>query len=213
MIRGGTGRNTEPQLMTHLSCSNTRRGILQSFSNTDSGNLPGVTGTLGVQHGGTGRGITTQTGALYRTSSLQSAGFDIGTLPIAQGGTGQTTAALARNALGLGNTTGALPIANGGTNAITAANARTQLGITPTNIGALATSGGTLSGSLHIDIGDHRLTIDARSITFSPRVLNSSSLSFRLYYFGDAVAIQRRIGLSTATWQFANTTSGGNVWN
>lgn len=38
-----------------------------------------------------------------------------GVLNIANGGTGQTTAALARNALGLGNTTGALPVANGGT--------------------------------------------------------------------------------------------------
>lgn len=40
-----------------------------------------------------------------------------GVLPISQGGTGATTAAGVRNALGLGNTTGALPIANGGTGA------------------------------------------------------------------------------------------------
>lgn len=44
-------------------------------------------------------------------------------LPIANGGTGQTTAAGVRNTLGLGNTTGALPIANGGTGQTTAANA------------------------------------------------------------------------------------------
>ena len=36
-------------------------------------------------------------------------------IPVANGGTGAATAAAARNALGLGNTTGALPIANGGT--------------------------------------------------------------------------------------------------
>ncbi|AXH47313.1 hypothetical protein SEA_EDEN_18 [Microbacterium phage Eden] len=42
-----------------------------------------------------------------------------GTLPMANGGTGQTTAAATRNALGLGNTTGALPVANGGTGATT----------------------------------------------------------------------------------------------
>lgn len=42
-------------------------------------------------------------------------------LPIAGGGTGQTTAAGIRNALGLGDTTGALPVANGGTGANTVA--------------------------------------------------------------------------------------------
>ena len=54
-----------------------------------------------------------------------------GTLPIANGGTGATTAAGVRNALGLGNTTGAVPIANGGTGATTAAAARTALGCAP----------------------------------------------------------------------------------
>lgn len=52
-----------------------------------------------------------------------------GSLPIANGGTGATSVAAARNALGLGNTSGALPIANGGTGATTAAAARANLGI------------------------------------------------------------------------------------
>lgn len=46
-----------------------------------------------------------------------------GTLPITRGGTGQTTAAGLRNALGLGNTTGAVPVANGGTGATSVAEA------------------------------------------------------------------------------------------
>ena len=50
-------------------------------------------------------------------------------LPIAGGGTGQTTVAGVRYVLGLGNTNGALPIANGGTGATTAAQARTNLGL------------------------------------------------------------------------------------
>lgn len=50
-------------------------------------------------------------------------------LPIAGGGTGQTTVAGVRNILGLGNTDGALPIANGGTGATTPEAARKNLGI------------------------------------------------------------------------------------
>lgn len=50
-------------------------------------------------------------------------------LPIAGGGTGQTTIAGVRNVLGLGNTNGPLPIANGGTGATTAEAARKNLDI------------------------------------------------------------------------------------
>lgn len=72
-------------------------------------------------------------------------------VPIANGGTGATTVAAARNALGLGNTSGALPVANGGTGATSAASARSNLGITPANIGALSTSGGTVNGNVTIN--------------------------------------------------------------
>lgn len=61
-------------------------------------------------------------GAGFITSSGTAANVS-GTVAIAHGGTGATTAAAARNALGLGNTTGALPIANGGTGATTRLNA------------------------------------------------------------------------------------------
>lgn len=61
-------------------------------------------------------------------------------MSIAQGGTGATTVASARNALGLGNTSGAVPIANGGTGATTAADARTNLGL------STAVTGATISG-------------------------------------------------------------------
>lgn len=58
---------------------------------------------------------------------LGSADFKV--LPVAGGGTGASTVAGARNALGLGNTAGAVPIANGGTGATTAGQARTNLGL------------------------------------------------------------------------------------
>lgn len=51
-----------------------------------------------------------------------------GALPIENGGTGATTVEAARNVLGLGNTSGALPIANGGTGATNASDARSNLG-------------------------------------------------------------------------------------
>jgi len=55
-----------------------------------------------------------------------------------------------RAALGLGTSAGAFPltIAQGGTNAITAAAARANLEITPSNIGALATTGGNITGQI-----------------------------------------------------------------
>lgn len=51
----------------------------------------------------------------------------------------------------------ALPVASGGTGATTAAAARTNLGITPTNIGALALSGGTITGMLQIPSDNLRI--------------------------------------------------------
>lgn len=79
-----------------------------------------------------------------KTHQHSAADITSGTLPVARGGTGQTTAAGIRNTLGLGNTTGALPVANGGTGAITASAARTALG-------AFSSSGGTISGDVTIN--------------------------------------------------------------
>lgn len=90
-------------------------------------------------------------------------------MPIAKGGTGQTTVAAARNAFGLGNTSGAVPVANGGTGATSASSARSNLGIAANNIptsgsnvqadidylagligGRVSKSGDTMSGDLYL---------------------------------------------------------------
>lgn len=101
----------------------------------------------GVYHGNTRldgtvgieRGGTGQTSVAGARNAL-GLGNTSGALPIANGGTGATSAAAARNALGLGNTSGALPIANGGTGSTTPAAARNALEITPSNIGAAPSS-------------------------------------------------------------------------
>jgi len=68
--------------------------------------------------------IVTRTPAELRSDigANNASNLTTGTLAVAQGGTGQTTLALARNAMGLGNTTGAVPIANGGTGVSSFAN-------------------------------------------------------------------------------------------
>ena len=59
--------------------------------------------------------------SIYLAANVESVvGGPVG---VGNGGTGQTTLALARNALGLGNTTSYVPIANGGTNGNTGAKA------------------------------------------------------------------------------------------
>ena len=66
--------------------------------------------------------------------SLDLAGTSVtGTLPIGHGGTGATTAALARSGLGIGGIAvyaSPLPLLRGGTGATTAAAARASLGLT-----------------------------------------------------------------------------------
>ena len=103
--------------------------VRQSVSNAD--NIS--SGIVKVPNGGTGKSSLTQnavmlgngesaiktispaSGALYATSNTGMPTF--GTLPVAQGGTGVTSAQAERNRLGLGNTIGAIPVANGGTGA------------------------------------------------------------------------------------------------
>lgn len=116
-------------------------------SGSITGTAGGLSATLGVSKGGTGKSsvtknailagnassttgalaaIATASGALYATAANGTASF--GTLPVAQGGTGATSAAGARTNLGAaaashthaaGDITGTLGVAHGGTGATT----------------------------------------------------------------------------------------------
>lgn len=76
---------------------------------------------VGVSHGGSGLAVSPSllvnlASANADTIMKQSPRPGVyGTLPVANGGTGQTTLQALRNAMGLGDTTGVLPVANGGT--------------------------------------------------------------------------------------------------
>ena len=122
--------------------------------------------TVPVKNGGTG--ATTASAALTNLGALPKANVtSMGSantpvyfnssgvataisnpIPVSLGGTGATTVAAARNALGLGSTTGALPVANGGTGATSASAALTSIGAEPK---ANVTSKGSTSTPVYFD--------------------------------------------------------------
>ena len=91
-----------------------------------------------IMHRKDASGNTVMQFPITRGENIESA------VPVTAGGTGATTVAGARNALGLGNTSGAVPVANGGTGATTAANARTNLGLS-TAVTSASISGKTIT--------------------------------------------------------------------
>lgn len=68
-----------------------------------------------------------------------------------------------------------ISITNGGTGATTAEEARTNLGITPANIGALALTGGTLTGALTLSADTNYPVNAVRANSVGLRVRNTSA--------------------------------------
>lgn len=109
---------------------------------------------------------------------------------IANGGTGATTVADARNNLGLGNTDGALPVANGGTGALDAATARANLGITPKNIGAVTMESTSANLSPNDSWVDNKQTINVYGVTSNNTVVVSPEPSIDNYNAYNECAIR-----------------------
>jgi hypothetical protein len=125
VANGGTGGTTAALARTGL-------GAAASGANTDITSLGGLTTDITVAQGGTGvstlTGYVKGTGTTAMTAAATIPVADLsGTLPVANGGTGGTTAALARTALGaaasgantditsLGGLTTDITVAQGGT--------------------------------------------------------------------------------------------------
>ena len=127
-----------------------REGHVHAAQTTVSGNAGTATAlqtsrTIAISGGATGT-ATSFNGSSNITipvTGLNMGNANAGTLPIARGGTGGTTIASARNALGLGNATGAIPIANGGTGQTSIEAARRAFGLGETAGAVPVANGGT----------------------------------------------------------------------
>lgn len=99
--KGGVGSSSTTQVLYNSSGSVVGSANLTFNGTTLTANTLNLTNLLATNYGGTGLSSFTSGGAVYATST---SALTTGTLPIASGGTGQTTAAAALNALGGINT-------------------------------------------------------------------------------------------------------------
>lgn len=140
-----------------------------------------TSGTLPVDRGGTGKTALVGTSSLLRDmfdTSLTSADYiPVFTSNWEDGG--YMTAQNLRNKMGLGNTTGALPVANGGTGSTTAAGARTNLGAAASgHTHAITVLGGTSNTSYTnvCALGSYTWYVIAAMVKDTKRVLATAVL-------------------------------------
>ena len=133
--------------------------------------------------------VQAQKGAFYAKSNVENPLF--GTLPADMGGTGNTSLQATRNAMGLGNTTGALPIANGGTGATTAANALGMLGASPVGHGHNRIESSNCSIELGEGVvkGEGTINVEADTILINGREYNKNQIMWEgaLYFNADQI--------------------------
>ncbi len=99
--KGGVGSSSTTQVLYNSSGLVVGSANLTFNGTTLTANTLNLTNVLGTTYGGTGLASFTSGGAVYATST---SALTTGTLPIASGGTGATTAAAALAALGGINT-------------------------------------------------------------------------------------------------------------
>lgn len=176
----------------------------------------------------------TPNGTIYvsQTNAYVTAAQIVGTVAIANGGTGATTASAARTALGLGtiatqdannvaitggsiSLTTALPIASGGTGAITAAAARTNLsavGVTDTQTLTNKTISGasnTLTNIGNSSLSNSTVTVNGSAIALGGAATITASTPQNLV-FGSGLSASGNFNGSTATTvTLANTGTAG----
>lgn len=241
IARGGTGGTTAATAREALGAAATNAGANGRVTNNVDG---------GTHHLFSVRAVASQYSSDYEgkevsllvndngftvwnhTDNVAIMSFQI-PLQISRGGTGATTVAGARNALGLGNTSGALPIANGGTGETTAAAARKALGaaqtteeamgaITPSSssgqaffVASNAGTGSTHAGDrLLLVVGDTNLSLyDQASGVGNLWTINMSTLNTRISDLQAGAKDPIRYVNATATNQTipANSTATVNV--
>ena len=177
---------------------------------------------------GNGAGGTSRSDAFtvdWDGNTVMQGGLTLGTaLSIANGGTGATTVAGARNALGLGNTSGAVPVANGGTgrtthtsNSVLTGNGTSKLHNVASANGALyATSanGAPKFGTLPIAQG-------GTGATTASNACDNLGIKDYIIEYGDAtlsaITVTARwekwaSGKAVMEFKFSGTASAATVW-
>ena len=129
ITRGGTGATSAANARENLGVTPANIGAAPQEHNHAAGDI--TSGTLPVSRGGTGRtalagSSTSLLHDLFPSSGTLTYLTGFGS---SWGNNRYATLASVRNQMGLGSTTGDLPIANGGTGASTAAQARVNLGV------------------------------------------------------------------------------------